>query len=224
MELWNDLHFVDKPFVDDGVFPVINMTASVLSSVEVIKNAVKVLSVNINKTTAERALFARYLVHVVGDIHQPLHSVSLFNSTYPSGDRGGNSLKIVLLNGTVENLHSFWDSGAYRIQNDSWFMVRPLSLQNTTALKEVAVGYIKTYGPQIEKLAEDIEPMNWAMESYRFAQNTTYPPMFTSNKISQQYSDLAYETAKNRVTLAGYRIANLVMSIYGKGLPEIVLS
>lgn len=122
------------------------MTASALSSVEVIKNAVKVLSSNINKTTAERALFSRYLVHVVGDIHQPLHSVSLFNETYPSGDRGGNSLKITLLNGTAQNLHSFWDSGAFRIQNDSWFMVRPLSLQNMTALKEVAMNYIKTYG------------------------------------------------------------------------------
>ena len=154
MELWNDLHFIDKPFVDDGVFPVINMTASVLSSVEVIKNAVKVLSVNINKTTAERALFARYLVHVVGDIHQHLHSVSLFNSTYPSGDRGGNSLKIVLLNGTVENLHSFWDSGDYRIQKESWFMVRPLRLQYTAELKEITIGYMKTYEHHIDRLSK----------------------------------------------------------------------
>ncbi len=80
-------------------------------------------------------MFARYLVHVVGDIHQPLHSVSLFNATYPSGDRGGNSLKITLLNGTSQNLHSFWDSGAFRIQNDSWFIIRPMSLANQTALK-----------------------------------------------------------------------------------------
>lgn len=181
-----------RPFVDDGVFPIINMTASALSSVEVIKNAIKVLSTNINKTTSERALFSRYLVHVVGDIHQPLHSVSLFNETFPSGDRGGNSLKITLLNGTVQNLHSFWDSGAFRIQNDSWFMVRPLSLQNMTALKDVAMGLIKSYGAEIEKLAENVDPLVWAMESYRYAQNTTYPLMFTSNKITQQYSDSAY--------------------------------
>lgn len=64
--------------------------------------------------------------------------------------------------------------------------------------------------------------MNWAMESYRFSQNTTYPLMFTSNKITQQYSDQTYEAAKNRVTLAGYRIANLVISIYGKGTPQLV--
>jgi hypothetical protein len=77
------------------------MTGQALSSVAIVQNAVKVLSVNINKsTTSEKALFARYLVHIVGDIHQPLHSVSLYNTTFPSGDRGGNSLKIVLLNQT----------------------------------------------------------------------------------------------------------------------------
>lgn len=59
-------------------------------------NAAKVLQTNLYKHTAERALFARYLIHVVGDIHQPLHSISYFNSTYKSGDRGGNLIKVYL--------------------------------------------------------------------------------------------------------------------------------
>ena len=40
--------------------------------------------------------------------------------------------------------------------------------------------------------------------------------MFNSNIINQQYSDQTYETDKKRVTLAGYRIANLVINIYEK--------
>jgi hypothetical protein len=98
------------------------MTGEALSSVAIVQNAVKVLSANTSKITSEQALFARYLVHIVGDIHQPLHSVSLFNATYPSGDRGGNSQKIIILNESTQNLHSFWDAGAYLIQNDSWFI------------------------------------------------------------------------------------------------------
>lgn len=111
------------------------MTETAVSSVEVIKNAARVLGFNVNQTTAQRALFARYLIHVVGDIHQPLHSVSMYNETFPNGDRGGNSLKIQLMNGTLRDLHSFWDAGAFRIQNDSWYIVRPMNLQNTTSLK-----------------------------------------------------------------------------------------
>lgn len=129
------------------MFPVINFTEAAVNSLELVHNAMKTISANINKTTAERALFARYLVHVVGDMHQPLHSVALFNKTFPSGDRGGNSIKIKLLNGTSQNLHAFWDAGAFMVQNDTWFLNRPLSLQNLTALKDVAVSYIRIYGP-----------------------------------------------------------------------------
>jgi hypothetical protein len=82
-------------------------------------------------------------------MHQPLHSIALYNKTFPKGDAGGNLFKIQTLNGTVSNFHSFWDSGAYRLQNDSWVMVRPLNLQNLTLLKSVASGMIQQYGKDI---------------------------------------------------------------------------
>lgn len=103
-----------------------------------VNNAIKTISFNINKTTAERALFARYLVHVVGDMHQPLHSVALFNETYPNGDIGGNRLKIITPDGKSNNFHSYWDAGGFQIQNDSWTMPRPLSIQNQTLLRDIA--------------------------------------------------------------------------------------
>ena len=43
---------------------------------------------------------ARYLLHVVGDIHQPLHSTNYFNGTFKTGDLGGNLIKMTLPNGT----------------------------------------------------------------------------------------------------------------------------
>lgn len=131
-----------RTFVTDGVFPIINFTEVAVNSIEMVNHAVKVLSSNFNKNTAEKALFARYLVHVVGDMHQPLHSVALFNSTFPSGDRGGNSIKIILPDKSSQNLHSFWDAGGFRVQNDSWSLSRPLNLQNLTVLKSVAQQYM----------------------------------------------------------------------------------
>jgi len=75
-----------------------------------------------------------------------LHSVALFNKTYPKGDLGGNSHKVTLTNGSISNFHSYWDAGAYILQNDTWFIVRPMNMQNLTALKEVANGMISKYG------------------------------------------------------------------------------
>lgn len=103
-----------------------------MTSVITVQQARTALKANLRKLTAERALFARYLIHMVGDIHQPLHSVSLFNHTFPKGDAGGNFLKLTLLNNTVQNFHSFWDAGAFRLQNDSYTFVRPMNLQNVT--------------------------------------------------------------------------------------------
>jgi hypothetical protein len=79
-------------------------------------------------------------------MHQPLHSVALFNATYPSGDLGGNRFKIIISNGSSQNFHSYWDAGGFMVQNDSWVLPRPLNLQNLTILKQVALSYIQQYG------------------------------------------------------------------------------
>jgi hypothetical protein len=37
-----------------------------------------------------KAIALAWLFHLVGDIHQPLHTAQLFNADYPQGDRDGN--------------------------------------------------------------------------------------------------------------------------------------
>ena len=95
-------------------------------------------------------------------------------------------------------------------------MTRPLDLQNLTALKAVANDMMKQYGPQVEQLGQNLDPTVWAEESFRIAVNTTYPLMFSSSIITPEYQKITEETCKKRVTLAGYRLANLVISIYEK--------
>lgn len=59
----------------------------------------------------QKAIFIRYVLHVVGDIHQPLHNTAMFNATYPppSGDLGGNKQYIYDLEERNMLLHAFWD-------------------------------------------------------------------------------------------------------------------
>jgi len=114
-----------------------------MSSIHTVQTASTVLKKNVDRHTVERALYARYLIHLAGDIHQPLHSVALFNRSYPTGDMGGNREKVILLNGTEKVLHQFWDSGAFLFQNDTWNFIRPLNLQNRTKLREVALSFIR---------------------------------------------------------------------------------
>jgi S1/P1 Nuclease len=39
-----------------------------------------------------KAIALAWLFHLVGDIHQPLHTAQLFTTEYPQGDRGGNEI------------------------------------------------------------------------------------------------------------------------------------
>ena len=42
----------------------------------------------------------RLLIHIVGDVHQPLHNVNMYNTTYTDGDIGGNRETITLPDNT----------------------------------------------------------------------------------------------------------------------------
>ena len=55
-----------------------------------------------------RAAYLSYLIHLVGDMHQPLHCCSLFTTAYPEGDRGGNDF-YVKRDGEGVRLHGIWD-------------------------------------------------------------------------------------------------------------------
>ena len=56
-----------------------------------------------------RAIDICWIEHLIGDIHQPLHAVSLYSADYPDGDRGGNSIHIRTDSNPNMNLHAFWD-------------------------------------------------------------------------------------------------------------------
>ena len=51
------------------------------------------------------------LIHIVGDIHQPLHSAGLKNKRFPNGDKGGNlfNIRYKSINAEYKNLHKFFD-------------------------------------------------------------------------------------------------------------------
>jgi hypothetical protein len=60
----------------------------------------------------------RYLIHVIGDIHQPLHATAMFNDgMFKNGDQGGNLFKITYASG-IDNLHKLFDSVLARIKSD----------------------------------------------------------------------------------------------------------
>ena len=60
---------------------------------------------NASAPAPARAIALCWVLHLVGDIHQPLHTGSLYTaSLFETGDRGGNAIRI-----DDSNLHSCWE-------------------------------------------------------------------------------------------------------------------
>src|SRR5262249_56447705 len=72
-----------------------------------------------NVNSGERkAIALSWLFHLVGDVHQPLHTAQLFNADYPNGDRGGNEICVrVTETGQPMGLHRFLDGVITSSQN-----------------------------------------------------------------------------------------------------------
>jgi hypothetical protein len=102
-------HYINFPFKPDG------QPASVQTKPPQAVNIITALVDNerIVKTDtdpARKSIALTWLFHLVGDIHQPLHSLQMFTTDYTNGDGDGN--QICVRPGEASkpmNLHQFWD-------------------------------------------------------------------------------------------------------------------
>ena len=135
---------------------------------------------------AEQRLQAlKFVVHFVGDIHQPMHAGY-------GHDKGGNDLQIQF-NGRGSNLHALWDSG----------MLNTRSLDNP--------GYLsRLLGLPTPDLTPG-QPADWAQNSCRIAvSHGVYP---TQRVINQAYVDHHLPLAENQLRLAGEHLGDLLNTL-----------
>ena len=121
-------HFINIPYLDEGgslddydfTQPDYDVVGALTDLTGFLKGEVtQSESYYVNKIAGyfsyeeDQLSFAlRLVIHYVGDIHQPLHAIAEVDSTYPTGDRGGNEEHIPSVDG-VSNLHALWDADIY---------------------------------------------------------------------------------------------------------------
>jgi hypothetical protein len=132
--LW---HYINWPFKPDGQ-PAsvqirepepVNILTAMAYNESVVKN---------QKDAEQRAIALAWLFHLVGDIHQPLHTAQLFTVDYPKGDRGGNEICVRATQaGQPMDLHRFWDgvitssSNLTRLRNEATALLNRQAFQRS---------------------------------------------------------------------------------------------
>ena len=203
---FRELHFIDTPFSDDGTTLPAVPTPNIVTALE---EQVNILKTSTDKDAQAQAL--RFIIHFVGDIHQPLHCATRVSSALPNGDRGGNSVSIKVA-GKTTNLHSYWDGGIGSFpKTGANFAPPPLSQIGPAAATAMA-GNPAT-DPKI-KLDDPTNFAAWADESFALAKSTAYKGMKNGVTPSASYNSKALKVARQRVAWGGYRLAALLNSIW----------
>ncbi|WP_133135579.1 S1/P1 nuclease [Legionella rowbothamii] len=198
IEAYTHWHYIDMAYSSDGSPTEVSVDTD--NAVWALAQINHVLS-NKDVPLSERARFTSFLVHITGDLHQPLHAISRSNKELPQGDQGGNLfwVKDPRHPESLITLHALWDS--------SFGLFKDLSDEQIQRIaQEITNTYPRDYFSNQELNAP---PQVWAQESYSLAKNWVYATI--ENEVpTLEYQQQSQELIKQRIALAGYRLTLLL--------------
>jgi nuclease S1 len=143
-------------------------------------------------SSARRTEALRFVVHLVGDLHQPLHCAD-------DDDRGGNTVKVVLL-GVPATLHGVWDGGLLAVSGlteRAW--VERVAGRTRTDLRTLGRGTI----------------VEWALETHRAAVQHAYV-IPRSHRLGARWVDANEPVVEGQLALAAVRLARVLNQALGR--------
>lgn len=208
-------HYINYPFVTPGstvVPPKLDETGE-----NIVTGITKQLAEAKGGGNQEsRAKAITWLFHLVGDIHQPLHTTALFNDDFPKGDRGGNWSTVQISGGHNVQLHSYWDGLLGKSTSRSSILGTVLEATNLGDDDPTAAKNLKA----------NTTPESWAKESFELAkkvayQNGTLKPANNHDHLEDatipmtqaDYAEKAGETARLGAYKGGKRLAQLLREV-----------
>ena len=154
-----------------------------------------------------KAVALCWIFHLMGDAHQPLHTVSLFTTEFPDGDRGGNLFFIRPdpSRSTTQNLHAYWDN--ILLTDDRYEPARELALRLE-----------KRSARAPGKFPAESHFPKWTRESFDLAVSAVYRKGklgISTNRnlgtpLPRDYYSSAERVAERQVALAGHRLADFL--------------
>jgi hypothetical protein len=138
-----------------------------------------------------RLIALRYVAHLVGDMHQPLHAGR-------GEDRNGTDIT-VSYRGETNNLHLFWDINVVEMEEGSAEQVATRLEVGTTVEERIQW--------------QSGDPKKWTDESFRLSRSNAYT-VGESMNLSDEYVATALTIVRRRLVQAGVRLAWLLNNTF----------
>lgn len=180
-------HYVNMPFdtrYEDAVKnPKGDLVTGINKCVEVLKNE--------KSSIEDKRFYLKMLVHLVGDLHQPMHIGK-------KEDKGGNSIQ-VQWHGKGTNLHRIWDGDMIREWNMSYVELadnaRDLSKEQIKVLQKGSV-------------------IDWVHDTHKLTKKV-YASVKSGDKLRYRYSYDYFPVVREQLQKGGLRLAKLLNDIFG---------
>jgi len=181
-------HYINIPLADSKI----DMVRECPNSNCVIAKTEQFLAVlkDPNARKDAKAQTLKFVIHFVGDLHQPLHDED-------NGDKGGNTRQVIF-DGHADNLHWVWDTDLLQhiTRNPAKFAAELESRITPQDQAEWQKGSIE----------------DWVMEGHRLAQTVAYGDLSNENPvpITLEYERQAEPVIELQSEKAGVRLAQLL--------------
>jgi hypothetical protein len=191
--------------------PLTDEAKKKLNCVQALKLSLQTIA-RADSSDADKAIAYCWIMHIAGDMHQPMHSTALITRGRfqgSEGDRGGNSIKTL----QSRNLHAFWDGLIGGEQTLNAIRGRAAEILASPEYKKAA-----------DASTKNLDPGAWAHESHTLACEFAYDRasilaevalretegQLTNVDLPVEYRKEAGRHAQRRVAEAGYRLAEIL--------------
>jgi hypothetical protein len=154
-----------------------------------------------SRPAADRAIDLAWVLHLVGDIHQPLHTSARVTADTPQGDEGGNLVKIT----DQESLHWYWDQLVSRTYP------RDAAESQEAYVDRIAHTFERRFPPASKR--SRLAPgryEDWVQVGFEISKTTVYQGVEPGRELSEQYRQQAFGIVEPLIALAGYRLAEML--------------
>lgn len=187
-------HYTDLPFSTDGTRLIQPQAPNVETQIALFRDTIASDAASDDLRSYDLV----WLLHLVGDIHQPLHTTSRFSHDFPNGDQGGNL--VTLCNRPCRReLHAFWDDVLGTSESAMSAIKRAQQLEDAP-LSAVAI----------------TDPHIWAQEGLSISKSSVYASPIGDGAgpftLDDGYKATAKSIAEERAAIAGARLAKLINS------------
>lgn len=197
-------HYINLPYNPEGMAVLPQVEGNIIQALESLVHTLR----SDRAGDFEKAFALRMVLHLVGDIHQPFHTVGKVSPEHPAGDLGGNLTQVNGLAG-IRNMHMLWDSTAGlfpAVPPQDWAQSIPgfaaqLRQQHPLADFESSLAFA---------------PEAWARESYKLAVRYGYSTLPSDNQLTPDYLRQVQALCAQQIALGGYRLGALLNAVLVK--------